>query len=103
MKQATSGQCVHWAIAKVARELAGSWYDESAHDNDFFKFYPNENLFIEREYPRFIPLAREMMGNQLGDPKIPECQKEDIYEALMLDRTTPKKKLKPIRAQKFLH
>lgn len=100
----------HHLVAKTIVQLAGAWYEEAAHDNDFYKFYPNQKLFIEREGDRFTPIAIECLVKQLNTgPADNECyeayetRQNEIMEALMLERTLPKQQLKPIRAQRLLH
>ena len=60
-----------------------------SHDNAFYKHYPNLEDFIEVEWHLFIPKAREVLAQMLA-MDYPETYKEQIHEALVLDRTLPR-------------
>jgi hypothetical protein len=81
----TNQKFAHEMVAGVAREMAGCWYEEAAHDDDFYHFYPNQNKFIKREWPRFIAAAKAQLAIMLGMPEhqVPEWQKEQISDALI--------------------
>ena len=91
----------HFVIKKAAKDIAGDFYHRAAHDNDFHKYYPNEKKFINREYWRFIPAAREalwkilrgeadasMRGNGLTEEQITKT-KDDVLDVLMKDKSLP--------------
>jgi hypothetical protein len=80
---------VHHLIAKVAKEMAGHYYEHAAHDNAFFHHYPSEKFFIEYEWHRFITYAKQTLTTMLGNPMTPDAYKIDIHEALTLDATLP--------------
>lgn len=80
----------HHLIKKTAVELAGEFYDKEAHDNTFYHFYPNEKFFIKTEWYQFITIAKSILVQMLGKPDICEAMKEEIFEALMLDKLLPK-------------
>lgn len=79
----------HELIAETAKEMAACWYEEAAHDNEFFAFYPVQAKFVKREWPRFIEHARKQLAGMLGSPMVPEDQKEQIFEALIKHSTLP--------------
>lgn len=73
----------HELIAQTAKELAACWYEEAAHDNEFYAFYPKQKMFMNREWKRFVEPARKTLATMLGDPMLPEWQKEQIMDALV--------------------
>ncbi len=73
----------HTLIAETAKEMASCWYEEAAHDNDFFHFYPKQKMFVNREWKRFVEAARKTLATMLGNPTLPEWQKEQIFDALV--------------------
>lgn len=79
----------HELVAQTAKEFAAAWYEEAAHDNDFYKFYPNQNKFIKREWPRFIDMAKKQLAVMLGMTTTPEWEKEQISDALIKHASIP--------------
>jgi hypothetical protein len=79
----------HKLLKSVAEEMAGCWYEEAAHYDHFYKAYPNQGNFIRRKWGAFIPQARAALSKMLGMPQYSEAIKEEIFEALCLDRTVP--------------
>lgn len=80
----------HNLVADTAKAMAGEWYETAAHDNTFYKYYPNRGKFIAREWGRFIGMARRQLALMLGNPKYPESLKDQILDALCLQNTLPK-------------
>lgn len=80
----------HYLIKKTAVELAGTFYDEQAHDNTFYHFYPTEKFFIKTEWHQFITMAKSMLVQMLGAKDTCEAMKEEIFDALILDKLLPK-------------
>lgn len=78
-------QHCHWRIAKVAKEIAACEYEQMARDNTFFAQWPKRRTFIQRNWGLYIDPAREALTGLLHQPNFPDAQKEEIYEALMLD------------------
>lgn len=74
-------------IRQTAKELAGAWYEEQ-HSERFRKFWPDVKVFIARNWPTYIPLARQILVEMLRrkDSEVPASQKEQIYDALIEDR-----------------
>lgn len=79
----------HELIASTAKEFAGAYYEELAHDNEFYAFYPSQKKFIKREWHRFTELARKQLALMLGFSVTPEWQKEQIFEALIKHASLP--------------
>jgi hypothetical protein len=76
---------VHKLVAETAKEMARCWYDEAAHDNDFYREHPNVALFVDRRWRNFIRHARANLAKLLSSSSVPEDQKAQIYEALIKD------------------
>lgn len=85
----THQKLAHELVAKTAQEMAAAFYEELAHDNDFYKFYPKQEQFIKREWPRFIAIAKSTLAQMLGNPAIPEWEKEQIMDALVKHASLP--------------
>lgn len=69
--------------------MAAVFYEEAAHDNTFYKFYPKQMRFVAREWRQFIPSARMSLVKLLEGP-YSEDMKEEILEILLLDKSLPK-------------
>lgn len=80
----------HEMIKKVSQELAGEWYESAAKDDHIFKICPNQKQFIKKCWGHFIPLARATLVKLLNSPTLPDLAKEDIMEAIILDKQLPK-------------
>lgn len=83
-------QHAHVTVAKIAMELAGAYYDEQAHSDSFYNHWPDLDLFVQAEWHTFIPYARQVLGKMLADPTMPEAAREQVFEALVADRTLPR-------------
>lgn len=79
---------VHKKIKATAMELTAVWYGEAAHDNDFYKYYPNQKKFVNKNWKRFIDLTIELYIHMLNG-NYPEAMKEEIAEVLILNRAMP--------------
>lgn len=84
-----SSLACHKLLRETAREFAGAFYEGAAHDNTFYKYYPSSVGFISMEWGRFVPHARQTLASMLGRNDISEFAKEEILEALELDRALP--------------
>lgn len=80
---------VHQMVAKVAKEAAGAWYENAAHDDQFYHYYPSQKFFIDYEWRRFILIAKKTLTDLMSSPNTPEAYRQDIYHALILDATLP--------------
>ncbi len=85
----TNQKLAHELLAKTAKEMAAAWYEELAHDNEFYAFYPKQQMFINREWKRFIDLAKQQLTLMLGNPAVEEWQKEQIFDALVKHASLP--------------
>lgn len=80
----------HELVANVAKEMAACWYEEAAHDNEFYAYYPKQKLFIDREWRRFIEVAKNTLAQMLHESSLtPEHEKEQIFEALIKHASLP--------------
>lgn len=86
---ASKQKFTHTLIAETAKEMAACWYEEAAHDNDFFHFYPKQVNFVKREWKLFVEPARETLAKMLGNELVPEWQKEQIFDALVKHASMP--------------
>lgn len=80
----------HFLIKKTAMELAGQHYEKSAHDNVFYHYYPTEKFFMAKEWHQFITMAKSILVAMLGRKDVCEAMKEEIFDALMKDKSLPK-------------
>ena len=84
---------VHWLIKQTAQELAGAYYEDAAshqkHGNEFYKAFPSLEFFVEDQWPMFIMTTREILLQMLNSPMTPEPQKQEIYHAILLDKSLP--------------
>lgn len=81
----------HKMIADVAVGMAQEVYEEMCSgSNAIYKVHGNRDDFIKQCAPTLVRAARIMLSQMLGDPKTPEWEKEQIYEALLLDNSLPK-------------
>lgn len=85
----TNKKFAHALVAETAKEMAAVWYEQAAHDNDFYKFYPKQRMFINREWKRFITAAKSTLAQMLGRIDTPEWQKEQIMDALIKHASLP--------------
>lgn len=85
----TNQKMTHELIARAAKEFAGAWYEEAAHDNEFYAFYPKQQEFIRREWKRFVEIAKQQLTLMLNNEMVPEWQKEQIFEALLKHASLP--------------
>lgn len=85
----TNKKFAHEMVAAIAKEMAACWYEELAHDNEFYKFYPKQKMFINREWKRFISAAKATMAQMLSDPLLDEWKKEQIFDALVKHASLP--------------
>lgn len=79
-------QACHFLLAKTAKEIAGAQYEEWAHNNVFYKSWPNRRVFIRANWPDFIPTARDTLAKML-EGNLSQTLKDEIFEALMKDHS----------------
>ena len=78
----------HKLIAKTAKEMAACAYEEWAHDDLFYKLWPNQKLFVAKNWKDFVRIARASLAQMLSG-NYPEIMKEEILDALIKDRSLP--------------
>lgn len=83
---------VHQLVAETAKAMAATFYDEAAHDNDFYRTWKSEKMFVRRRWQSFIQPARDALAEMLSPEfacSANEAQnarmKEQIYDALLLN------------------
>lgn len=79
----------HKLIAETAKEIAAAAYEDMALDNTFYQMWPNQKKFVNKQHRTFIRAAREALAKMLGMPEYSEEIKEEIFQALLLDRALP--------------
>lgn len=80
---------VHQGIRKVAMELCGEYYELAAQNDEFYVKYPDQNEFINTEWPHFIEETRRVLAKMLQNPAHPQQMKDEIYDMLLADHTLP--------------
>lgn len=85
----TNQKFTHKLIAATAKEMAAAWYEEAAHDNQFYAFYPSQKKFMKREWHRFVEAARLTLSKMLGFSTTPDYMKEEIFDALIKHSEMP--------------
>lgn len=79
----------HSLIKKTAQEIAGAAYEQLAQDDTFFKIWPNQKDFINKNWSAFIKETRRVLATMLADPNFNEVAKADIADALIKDAQLP--------------
>lgn len=87
----------HQLIAKTAKEITFAAYEILAHDDAFYRAWPNQRRFVARQWKNFIGHARASLMVMLqpipgteNDPDGPkylahETMREAIMEAFVLE------------------
>ncbi len=81
----------HKLVSKTAQQIAAEFYQDAALDNAFYKMWPKERVFVNKQWGNFIRPAREALTRMLSMNNYSEEVKAEIYEALLLDRALPPK------------
>lgn len=83
---------VHKLVADTAKAMAATFYDEAAHDNDFYRVWPSEKMFVRRRWHSFIQPARDALVTMLSpdfkcsyNEEQNQRMKLEIYDALRLN------------------
>ncbi len=84
----TEAMC-HKGIENIAKEMAGAFYERAAHDDHFYRKFPNQKVFINKNWKGFVKTARSTLADMLSMNKFSEKDKEMIADMLFLDRTLP--------------
>lgn len=81
---------VHKLVKKTAEEMAGAFYElHAGRDNRFYQAWPNQRLFIKKNWRNFIVTARQVLATILGRKSTTDHMKAEIYEALVADARLP--------------
>jgi hypothetical protein len=81
----------HPLIADLCVNLAEEIYEElCSGSNAIYKVQGDRQDFIKQCAPTLKQHARILLGAMLGDPKVNEWEKENIYNALTLDNELPR-------------
>lgn len=84
-----AGMC-HKVVAETAKGLCGAEYElNCSMSNDFYKAYPSQKQYIRRHWKNMIPAARKTLVMMLKDNSISDILKDEIADALILDRALP--------------
>lgn len=94
----------HPLIAQTAHEMAHELYATMMVDNFWYDHWKSlhpgmsskalETLFVQRNIEKLLPQARATLSSMLAT-NIPESLKEEIYEALVADKTLVAKRQTP--------
>ena len=79
-------QYCHKAVRELAKELAGAAYEDFAKNDEFYKTFPNQNLYIAKRWKNFVAVARSTMVYMLGKSHYPEAMRADLYDIIVKDR-----------------
>lgn len=77
---------IHELVATTAKEMCRTYYEEAAHDNDFYAKWPTTDDFLVRRWHMFIQPAREHLASLLHPDMhshTTEDQRRIIHEALL--------------------
>lgn len=80
----------HKIVGELAEKMAQTVYEERAKDNAFYAKFPNRSAFVKMFAPQFIPDARATLTDMLQAENISDAERENIFNALILDRTLPR-------------
>ena len=82
---------VHELVATTAKEMCRAFYEEAAHDNDFYRKWPSTDDFLMRRWHMFVQPAKLHLAELLHPSKqfmtTPE-QREQIHDALLKTAAT---------------
>lgn len=81
----------HKLIADTAVAMAQDVYETMCSgSNAIYKVHGDRDDFIRQCAPTLVKAAKVALSQMLGDITVTEWEKEQIYEALMLDNCLPK-------------
>jgi hypothetical protein len=98
----------HYAVKKMAIEMAGSYYEDMAGKSDlFYKTFPNQKEFMRVHWgqpawvyaddklfcviPDFITEVRKVLPKLLESPTLSDHSKREIEEIILLEKQIPQK------------
>jgi len=74
-------------IRMTAKDLAAVDWDSGEHSARFRKFWPDVRQFVARNWPSYVPMAKEILVAMLTDKTTSQSVKDGIYEALIEENT----------------
>ncbi len=80
----------HKMVADLAVQMVQAAYEDIASDNDCYAMMPPRSEFVKQWAPRFVDAARQQLAAMLSNRMVSDSEKEQIFEALYLDRTLPR-------------
>jgi hypothetical protein len=81
----------HRLIAEVATAMAQEVYEElCSGSNALYKVHGDRDDAVRQWAPMLVKAAKVQLGQMLNNPTVSDYEKEQIYEALVLDATLPK-------------
>ena len=81
----------HILIEKVAGECAAVFY-EAGRSTGLKSKYPDARSYAKAHLEKFVPKAVEILLGMLNDPRVPQFQKNEIYEAVIERANDPELK-----------
>lgn len=90
-------------IRMTAKDLCGAFYEDASLSERFRAFWPDQNVFIARNWLNFVEPARRVLSSMLGRKDISEREKEAIYKALVEDNRRALRAKPQPRAQFMLN
>lgn len=76
----------HKMVAHVAREMAMEVYEyKCLRSNEFYATFPDMDEFVRSVAPTLKEAARKALGEMLAREDVSAIEKQDIYDALILD------------------
>lgn len=94
---------VHEQIAKTAKGLAQEQWAILARQNAFYRRWPKVEVFVDKNWPEYVNMARQILTGMLGSPRYSAEMKADIHNALLLDGViNPKEMAEPAPRSFFL-
>lgn len=80
----------HWLIAELCSGVANEMYEILASDNRFYEQNQDRKRFVEHCAPMCKDISRALLTRMLDEPETSQMEKDQIYEALILDASLPK-------------
>lgn len=77
---------VHELVAETAKAMCRTYYEEAAHDNDFYRIWPTSDGFLVKRWHMFVQPARTHLAEMLHPDKhsmTTEHERQIIHEALL--------------------
>lgn len=90
----------HRMIRDTAYEMAAAVWEQCAKNNDWYNKFPNQKVFANNEWPKFVGEARATLAEMLKG-NIDEDLKERIADALIKDTYT--RPPRPIKGTPYVY